>query len=190
MTIDVRALESPLWNAQGEYVARTHSSATPLHTVIQVDLDRLLRRYLPAYRVRCPGKRKRTIPAVWADGTDGGGARLRTRCVVALSRLAVGKIQTLDRGAVDALAGTPEQTLHDEFLDNTAMLVPLALGLPNFAFVHPGDACLPAPEAAVGIAVLSRAQNGFFIACHDPVLHDWELAQPIRLPRGRSRSCA
>ena len=177
-TVNVRVLVAEQCPETERY-ARVTASATALRTVVHVDVDHLLASHLRGFRTSCPGSRSQTTAHLQANRIKDKAPLLRTRCVVALSRLAVGKIDTLDFAAVAALAGTTEEALDDEYLENTATLEPLALGLPAFAFVHPGETLGATTDINIGLAVLSRAEKGLFIASHDPYLHNWE--QPIRL---------
>ena len=180
MTVNVRALV-PEQCPPTERYARVAASATALRTVVHVDLDRLLASHLRGYRTCCPGTPSQTAARLQANRIKDREPYLRTRCVVALSRLAVGKITRLNLAAVMALAGMSEEALDDEYLENTAALEPLALGLPSFAFVHPGQKLGATTDIHIALAVLSRAATGFFIASHDPYLHNWEKLRPIRL---------
>jgi len=180
MTINVRVCV-PKQCPETERYARVTASATALRTIVHVDVDQLLASRLRGYRTCCPGSHSETAARLQADRIKDKEPHLRTRCVVALSRFALGKLDKLDAKAVAALAGTTQEALHDEYLENTAALDPLAFGLPAFAFVHPGEARGATTDIHIALAVLSRAGKGFFIASHDPVLHDFEQPRPIRL---------
>ena len=180
MTVNVRVLVAEQC-LETERYARVTASATALRTIVHVDVEHLLASHLRGYRTCCPRDRAQTTAHLQANRIKDKEPHLRTRCVVALSRLAVGKIDKLDAKAVAALAGTTQEALHDEYLENTAALDPLALGLPAFAFVHPGQTLGATTDLHIALAVLSRAGKGLFIASHDPVLHDFEQRQPIRL---------
>jgi len=162
--------------------ARHDPTSTPgghggLHHVATLCVDQLIRTWFPGYRL-CD-----TDPdtAVWVDDRprerpDVEFDHLRLRCLVLLSRLAVGTRKRITRRSVVALAAHSPESLETEYLDNVAQLDPRELGAPPIGIVRrcgeKTDSHNYEKDPARALALLSRIAGSVFSAERSPVLVD------------------
>ena len=161
------------WLRPGEHA---QASACGLQLVTRLSVDHLIREWFPAFRVES----KDADVTYWADSRELKGratdvTNLRLRCLVVLSRLAIGELSAVTRRSVHALAGIPVEPLETASLENTARLDPRALGLPAFGLVHldtkHDQPAFPFElEPARALAFLSRAAGRVFSADRTPVV--------------------
>ena len=103
---------------------------------------------------------------------------LRLRCLVVLSRIAVGELRHPNRLPVFRLARTPVEELEAAYLHNVRRLDPLALGLPPFGLAKqiPANRHTPFPvetDPARALALLSRCSGTVYSAGREPLLPDY-----------------
>lgn len=161
-----------------------------LALVTTIDLRCLIQSYFPNYRDSGYAGQ----PYWWDEGgLRGKAARredLRLRCLVVLSRLAVGELRRPDRRVVFRLAGASTETLEQLWLDNVRRLKPGDLGLPPFGLIRPA----PRPSLALqrtryweasparALAVFSRHGGSVYSAGREPGLPDYQRPlRPIQL---------
>lgn len=162
--------------------------------VARIDVDMLIRRYLPDYRNSSSPSGPGTAPAAWKDsewGHDGHGqpvpvgpllTQLRLRCLVVLSRFAVSGTTSFSREDVDILAATDYDALAEEYLNNVARIVPMDHDLPAIGYALPLTKRVTKVETSLprALAIISRTANGLFLAGHAPYLQDFDKQGPIR----------
>ena len=117
---------------------------------------------------------------------------LRLRCLVVLSRIAVGELKHPNRLPVFRLAHTPVEELEATYLDNVRRLDPLALGLPPFGLAKPMPAGRSAPlqvetNPARALALLSRCSGTVYSAGREPLLPDYNQPSQTILVLGIQR---
>ena len=152
--------------------------ASGLQLVTRVSVDHLFREWFPAFR----SSNKNTDVAYWANRKRPASrapdtVNLRLRCLVVLSRLAIGDISGVTHRLVHALAGVSTESLETAYIENTARLDPRVYGLPAFGLVQPGGghdsmAMSFDLEPTRALAVLSRTAGTVFSAARTPVVPD------------------
>ena len=150
--------------------------ASGLQLVTRLSVDRLIREWFPAFRVA----NKNADVVYWADrktlkGRATNMANLRLRCLVVLSRLAIGEISEVTRRSVYALVDVSTESLETAYIENTVWLDPRACGLPAFGLVHldadHDSRAFPFElEPARALAFLSRSAGTVFSADRTPVV--------------------
>ena len=90
--------------------------------------------------------------------------------VVALSHLAVGKVDTVTPTYFRSIRYRSDEAWIDEVTENAGLLNPFNYGLPSVAIAIdlPITASTGEDCAAKGFAVLSRLSNDLFLAAHSP----------------------
>jgi hypothetical protein len=160
-------------------------ASTGLVPVVAISVERLIRQWFPDYL----DTGRRGPDATWRDlgRLEGKAARLgnlRLRCLVVLSRLAVGEMKRPNRPEIFRLADTPVEALEAIYLDNVRRLDPLDHGLPPFGLVQSadGEGIAWETEPARALAVLSRCGGTVYSAGREPRLPDynWPIS-PVRL---------
>ena len=116
---------------------------------------------------------------------------LRLRCLVVLSRIALGELRRPNRESVFRLARARLEALEAAYLENVRRLDPLALSLPPFGFAKPitgyTDLVPVETDPARALALLSRCSGTVFSAGREPLLPDYNRPIPAVLVFGVRR---
>lgn len=162
--------------------------------VARIDVDAFIRHYLPDYRGSFPQYKPGIGPPAWKDSRwvrdtrsrpvlrGGNIDKLRLRCLVILSRLAVGKVTSVTRDDVDCLRTAGYKDITQEYLENVALIDPMDLDLPAVAYAYPLDKGVAKIETSPqrALAIISRTAAGLFLGGHSPYLQDFSKDGPIR----------
>jgi hypothetical protein len=150
--------------------------------ILSLDVDGFIEKYFSDYVINCSSEGGPNGPA-WRDYEAKAerilnSRHLRLRCLVVLSRLATDKVEWVCRKDVLQLTKASKDELMDEYLANTALLDPIAMGYPAFGLVHRPVKAEAGNwiTAAQGLAIISRVSGDIFLGAHAPFLHDFEAS--------------